>query len=55
MHAVVIAACAVAFGSFAYGLLQDLAGFPPISLIWVLPALSFTWGVAHLILRRRYK
>ncbi len=54
-EAAIIAAGFIAFASFAYGFLEDWAHFPRISLIWVFPALSFTFGVAHRIVRRRYK
>lgn len=54
-EAAIIATGIVAFASFAYGFLEDWAGFPQISLIWVFPILSFVFGVAHLVVRRRYK
>ena len=54
-EAAIIAAGVIAFASFAYGFLEDWANFPRISLIWVFPALSFTFGIVHRIVRQRYK
>ena len=51
----IIAAGVIAFASFAYGFLEDWANFPRISLIWVFPALSFTFGIVHRIVRWRYQ
>lgn len=55
MRAAVIAGAVVAFGAFAYGLLQDLAGFPALSIIWVLPAFGFAWSGSLWLVRQRYK
>lgn len=54
-EAVMLAAGVVGFGSFAYGFLEEWAGFPHLPLIWVLPALIGFWGVALCIVRLRYK
>jgi hypothetical protein len=54
-EAVMIAAAVVGSGSFAYGFLEEWAGFPHLPLIWVFPALIGTWGVALRIVRWRYK
>ena len=54
-EAVMVAAGVVGFGSFAYGFLEEWAGFPHLPLIWVLPALIGFWGVALCIVRLRYK
>jgi hypothetical protein len=54
-EAAIIATGIVAFGSFAYGFLEDWADFPRVSVLWVFPVLSFVFGVAHIVIRRRYK
>ncbi|HEX8902360.1 hypothetical protein [Vitreimonas sp.] len=54
-EAVAIAAGVTGFGSFSYGFLEEWAGFPHLPLIWVLPTLIFSWGVALCIVRLRYK
>jgi hypothetical protein len=55
MEAILIAAGITGFGSFAYGFLEEWAGFPHLPLIWVLPVLIGTWGVAACFVRLRYK
>jgi hypothetical protein len=54
-EAVLIAAAVVAFTTLAYGQLEDLAGFPDISLMFVLPALCIVWSAASVVLHLRYK
>jgi hypothetical protein len=54
-EAVLIAAAVVAFATLAYGQLEDMAGFPDISLIFVFPALCIVWSIATLVVRLRYK
>jgi hypothetical protein len=54
-EAVLIAAAVVAFTTLAYGQLEDLAGFPDISLMFVLPALWIVWSAASVVLHLRYK
>lgn len=54
-EAITIAAGVVGFGSFAYGFLEEWAGFPHLPLIWVLPALIGVWGIAQIFVRRRYQ
>jgi hypothetical protein len=54
-EAVLIASAVVGFGSFAYGFLEEWAGFPHLPLIWVFPALIGAWGLAVCVLRWRYK
>lgn len=54
-EAITIAAGIVGFGSFAYGFLEEWAGFPHLPLIWILPALIGVWGVALCLIRLRYK
>jgi len=44
----------VAFATLTYGLMQGFAGLPKISMVWVLPAVSASYGIAELIIRRRY-
>jgi hypothetical protein len=53
--ALLAAAAVVTFGSFAYGFLEEWAALPHVPLLWVFPAYSFVFGVAHLIIRHRYK
>lgn len=53
--AILVSAAVVGFGSFAYGFLEEWAGFPHLPLIWVFPALIGIWGVAACIIRLRYK
>lgn len=55
MEAILIAAGITGFGTFAYGFLEEWADFPHVPLIWVLPALIGTWGIAACIIRLRYK
>jgi len=54
-EAVMIAAGVTGFGTFTYGFLEEWAGFPHLPLIWVLPILIGSWGVALCIIRLRYK
>jgi hypothetical protein len=53
--AMLISAGVVGFGSFAYGFLEEWAGFPHLPLLWVFPALIGIWGLAACVLRLRYK
>lgn len=53
--AILISAAIVGFGSFAYGFLEEWAGFPHLPLIWIFPALIGIWGLAACIIRLRYK
>jgi hypothetical protein len=54
-EALLIASAVVVFGSFAYGFLEEWADFPHLPMIWVFPAFCGVWGIAHLIISRRYK
>jgi hypothetical protein len=54
-EALIVAAAVVVFGSFAYGFLEEWAEFPHVPLIWVFPAFSVVFGLAHILIRRRYK
>ena len=54
-EALIIAAGVTVFASFAYGFLEEWAEFPHIPLIWVFPVFAFVFGIAHLIIGRRYK
>jgi hypothetical protein len=53
-EAVLIAAGLTAFATLAYGQLEDMAGFPDISMMWVFPALCVAWSIAKLFVQRRY-
>lgn len=44
----------VAIASFTYGFLQNVLELPDISMIWVLPALIGTPGIAQIFVRMRY-
>lgn len=54
-EAVMIAAGVTGFGTFTYGFLEEWAGFPHLPLIWVLPILIGSWGVALCFIRLKYK
>ena len=54
-EAVMIAAGVTGFGTFTYGFLEEWAGLPHLPLIWVLPILIGSWGIALCIVRLRYK
>jgi hypothetical protein len=54
-EAVMIAAGVTGFGCFTYGFLEEWAGFPHLPLIWVLPILVGSWGVALCVIRLKYK
>lgn len=53
LHAIAFAAGGTGMLSFAYGFLE-LAGLPPISVLWVLPMLLGLWGVGVKLAVRRY-
>jgi hypothetical protein len=53
-EAMLIAAALTAFATLAYGQLEDMAGFPDISMMWVFPALCVAWSLAAMLVRRRY-
>ena len=55
IQAVIVATALVLFGSFAYGFLEEWADFPHLPLLWVFPIFSMTFGIAHLVIRRRYQ
>jgi len=50
-----IAAGVIGLASFTYSFLEEWAHLPRIDLIWVFPALIFTWGLATYFVRRRYQ
>ena len=54
-EAILIAAGLVGFASFTWGFAERGVALPEISLIWVLPALVWTWGGALFIVSRRYQ
>ncbi len=54
-EAVLIGAAVTAFVTLAYGQLEDLAGFPDISMMFVFPALCIFWSIASVVLHLRYK
>lgn len=52
--AIAFAAGATAILTFTWGLLEN-AGFPHISLIWVLPLMAVLWGIATGASAARYR
>lgn len=52
--AIAFAAGATAILTFTWGLLEN-AGFPHISLIWVLPLMAVLWGIATGVSAARYQ
>jgi hypothetical protein len=54
LEAVAFSLIATALLTFTYGFLEN-AGFPPLSVIWVLPLIVALWGVGQLIAGRRYQ
>lgn len=54
-ESMLFAAAVIGFGTFAYGFLEEWAGFPHLPLLWVLPGLIGVWGLAVCFLRLRYK
>jgi hypothetical protein len=55
MEAILITSGLTAFGTFAYGLLEEWADLPHLSVMWILPAMMLAWGAALWLIRRRYK
>lgn len=56
-EAMVVSALIVGLSTFAFGWVQGVMRLPnpPMSLIWVLPALIGVWGVARCFIVRRYR
>jgi hypothetical protein len=54
-EALIVAAGVTVFASFAYGFLEEWADFPHVPMIWVFPVFAFVFGIAHLIIWKRYK
>jgi hypothetical protein len=52
--AIAFAAGATAILTFTWGLLEN-AGFPHLSLIWVLPLMAALWGIAAGVSAARYR
>lgn len=55
MEAVLITAGVTAFGTFAYGMLEEWADVPHLSVMWILPAMMLIWGATLWLVRQRYK
>lgn len=53
-EAILIAAGVVGFGSFAWGWVELWMELPFIPMIWILPALIASWGVARFFVSRRF-
>lgn len=54
-EAILIAAGVVGFGSFAWGWVELWLRLPFIPMIWILPALIASWGIARVFVARRYR
>lgn len=54
LEAVLITAGLTAFGTFAWGFLEEWAGFPRLTAMWILPAMMVLWGLTLALVRRRY-
>lgn len=54
IEAQIIATILVGFGSFAYGFLEQGAGFPKLPTFTIMPALFAIYGIAVIFVRRRY-
>ncbi len=54
LDAIAFAAGAVAILTFSWGLLEN-AGFPHLSLIWVMPLMAVIWGLAASVAAYRYR
>ncbi len=54
LDAIAFAAGATGILTFTWGLLEN-AGFPHLSLIWVLPLMAALWGVGAAVAAYRYR
>lgn len=54
-EAILIAAGIVGFVTFAWGWVEIMAEAPDIPMIWILPTLIATWGIARVFVARRYQ
>jgi len=54
-ESLLIATAVIVFASLAYGQLEDLAGFPDVSLMFVFPAFCIVWSIASIVLQWRNK
>jgi hypothetical protein len=54
LQGIAFAAGMVAILTFTYGFLE-LAGLPPVSLIWVLPLMVMLWGIGTALASRKYE
>lgn len=54
LEAIAFATGATAIITFTWGLLEN-AGFPHLSVIWVLPLLAILWGIGTGVAARRYR
>lgn len=53
--AMLLAAGVTVFSTFAYGFLEEWAELPHVPLLWVFPLFLMVFGIAHIIIRHRYK
>jgi hypothetical protein len=54
LEAAVFSLAGTALITFTYGFLEN-AGFPQVSLIWVLPLIALLWGIGGAIAGRKYR
>jgi len=54
-EALIAATALVVFGTFAYGFLEEWAGFPRLPVFWVFPIFAAALGFTQILVRRRYK
>ena len=55
LQAWAFAAGVTGLSTFAYGLLVENAGLPPLSMVWVFPLMISLWGLATGVLNWRYR
>jgi hypothetical protein len=54
LEAVTLSAVVTSMLTFSYGLLEN-AGFPSLGLVWVLPLMVTSWGLASAIVSRKFR
>ncbi|MCC5996866.1 MAG: hypothetical protein JJU18_10920 [Oceanicaulis sp.] len=54
-ESLLIAAGVVSFATLTWGFLESWADAPPISVMYVLPAMALVWGVVLPFVSRRFK
>lgn len=54
-NALIFASGVTVFGSFTYGFLEDFAGLPHVSMLYVFPAYCMAFAISHTIIQWRNK